>query len=181
MRFIKGVDDTKSKNKFYENPDHMVGVTKNGDRFLFSKEDLCKVMDHTWCLKKSSNGIPYVVTRLIVNETLKTGYLHRLIMEPGYDMEVDHINHNVLDNRRENLRLCTREQNLMNRRKNKKSSSQFKGVSFYRPLNKWKAQIKINHKKIHIGYFENEIDAAKAYNKAAILYFGDFAYLNNIA
>lgn len=69
---------------------------------------------------------------------------------------------------------------MKNRRKNKQGSSKYKGVYFYKPLNKWNAQIEINSKKIHLGYYQNEVEAAKAYNLAALLYHGEFALLNTV-
>ena len=105
--------------------------------------------------------------------------MHREIMNapPGY--MVDHINHDTLDNRRENLRLCTYAENARNRRKTR-GTSQYKGV--YRPWNDscWWASIKVNRRTIHLGWFTAERDAARAYNAAALKYHGTFACLNDI-
>ena len=93
-------------------------------------------------------------------------------------MEVDHINGNGLDNRKANLRLCTRAQNQMNSIKRTGKSSIFKGVSWHKNAWKWRANIKINQKDIHIGYFDTELEAAEAYDIEAIRLFGSFAKTN---
>jgi hypothetical protein len=91
----------------------------------------------------------------------------------------DHINHNGLDNRKANLRQATRAQNCWNKRKQKGShSSKYKGVSWLSREKKWQARIQANGRKIFIGSFKNEIDAAKAYDRAAKKYYKEFASLN---
>lgn len=88
---------------------------------------------------------------------------------------VDHINGNGLDNRRVNLRLATSLQNQGNSRKRRNASSYYKGVSWYKPLKKWRAQIKVDKHVIHLGYFVSEEEAAIVYQEAAIAHFGEFA------
>lgn len=107
--------------------------------------------------------------------------MHRLIMGNICDeFNVDHINGNGLDNRRENLRICTNSQNAMNRRKLLGCSSIYKGVFYQKRLKKWAARYKINGVRTVIGYFDNEEGAALAYNKAVKIHFGEFALLNTI-
>lgn len=89
-------------------------------------------------------------------------------------MQVDHIDHNGLNNQKSNIRNCTRQQNQGN--KICKHKSNYKGVYFDRKY--IKASIQFNHKSIHIGNFKTEYDAAVAYDKKAKLLFGDFAYTN---
>lgn len=95
-------------------------------------------------------------------------------------MQVDHINLNAFDNRVENLRLATHQQNSFNRDSNKVASSKFKGVCWVTKTKRWHAQIKIDQKTTHLGNFVNEIDAAKAYNEAAKKLFNNFAFLNEL-
>ena len=84
-----------------------------------------------------------------------------------------------MDNRRVNLRAATRAQNVRNRKKYTKSgSSKYKGVSWKKDNGKWSARIGLNNKSIFLGNFEKELDAAKAYDKAAKKYHGEFACLN---
>ncbi len=109
-----------------------------------------------------------------------TIYMHRLILGVSGGKVADHVNRDKLDNRRVNLRICTQRQNCMNQAGSKNGSSEFKGVGFFKRDKNWHAQIMVNRKQIHIGYFGSEIDAAKAYNDKAKEYFGEFAYLNQI-
>lgn len=101
-------------------------------------------------------------------------YMHRLIMGNPEGYLVDHKNGDTLDNRRSNLRICTKSQNAQNIKK-----AGYKGVSMY-PNHKYRAYIVIHNKQINLGVFDTEIEAAKAYNSAAKKYFGEFASLNQV-
>ena len=104
-------------------------------------------------------------------------YMHRLIMNTPDTIDVDHKDHNGLNNQRCNLRNCTRSQNMMNVKK----KYGYKGVSWFKHNDKYTSQIMFNYKNIHLGYYKTSEEAALAYNKAAIKYFGKFAYLNIIS
>jgi hypothetical protein len=108
-------------------------------------------------------------------------YMHREIMKYyGYKIEgffIDHINHNSLDNRKENLRLVNDSQSQMNRKITNKVG--FKGVNLYRN-GKWRAFSKINQKQIHLGYFNTKEEAAQVYNNFAIKNFKEYAFINKI-
>ncbi len=95
---------------------------------------------------------------------------------------VDHVNSDGLDNRRSNLRICTKCENNRHRRKSiiRRTASQYKGVTWHKRNQKWMATIRKDRKIYHLGYFEIEIEAAKTYNEAAIKYHGDFACLNDL-
>jgi len=101
-------------------------------------------------------------------------------LEYGDPRHGDHQNHNTLDNRRSNIRICTSRQNSMNRKPDQNTSSKYKGVSWENSRNKWQAHITIKGKKKHLGYFQTEELAALTYNEAAKKYFKEFAYLNVI-
>jgi len=105
--------------------------------------------------------------------------LHRAIMDFPSD-DVDHINLIKLDNRKVNLRACSRSQNMANSGARSTNTSGYKGVSWVEKKNKWRASIRVNYTSIHIGYYKLKEEAAKAYNLAALKHFGDFAYLNTI-
>jgi hypothetical protein len=94
-------------------------------------------------------------------------------------MQCDHINHNGLDNRRCNLRLCTHQQNCFNKKPKPGCTNKYKGVYRSHESKKWRAEIRRNGRKIHIGHFDYEQDAAIAYDDYAIELFGEFAYLNH--
>jgi hypothetical protein len=105
--------------------------------------------------------------------------MHRVIAAPPVGVEVDHINGNRLDNRRENLRLCSRTQNARNKaRKSTGAASRFKGVWRNRSCLKWQAGIEVDGRRIHLGLYWREIDAALAYDRAALEHFGEFARTN---
>lgn len=109
----------------------------------------------------------------------KLGYMHRFIMNYPKNYQVDHINGNKLDNRKENLRLATSSQNHVNSLKNI-GLSNFKGVRKQAGRNKWRVDIQYNKKKIYIGNFENKKEAAMTYNYFAREIYGEFAYLNKV-
>ena len=102
-------------------------------------------------------------------------YLHRLISNAPKGKDVDHINGNTLDNRRVNLRIVTRQQNLMNSRPRRNG---FKGVYWQSHRNKWRAQIVFNGEHVTIGSFDSERKAAVAYDEMAFNLYGDYAKLN---
>ncbi len=106
--------------------------------------------------------------------------MHREILKVPAGMFVDHINHNGLDNRRANLRPATQAQNARNRRKQQKSNvhSKYKGLTWYKREKRWAVRVMVNRESKFIGYFNNELDAARAYDQAAREYHGHFASLN---
>lgn len=108
----------------------------------------------------------------------RTIFMHREILETPDGFLTDHIDHNGLNNQRVNLRIALPFQNQGNRLGNRLSKSQYKGVSWHKEKHKWQSKIKTKVKIKHLGYFESEIDAALAYDKAAKEVFGEFAYLN---
>lgn len=121
----------------------------------------------------------YACRRYTENGKTKKVYMQKVVNNTPKGMDTDHINCDKLDNRKENLRSVTRSQNNANMPKiQKKCSSRFKGVCWHKQRNKWKAEIKVNGVRKHLGVFINEADAATAYNEAAKQNFGEFAKLN---
>jgi hypothetical protein len=104
--------------------------------------------------------------------------LHRFLLDAPPGVEVDHRNGDSLDNRRTNLRLCSHAQNMANQRHRSGGTSRFRGVTRGRRHGRWFARIKVNYRGIHLGTFDDEREAAKAYDAAARLHFGEFARLN---
>ena len=104
--------------------------------------------------------------------------MHRLIMGAKKGQIVDHKNGDTLDNRRKNLRICSKIQNVQNAKMPITNKSGYKGVCLKKGSNRWAVQIASKGKKIHIGYFGTPLEGAKAYNKAARKHHGEFARLN---
>ena len=107
-------------------------------------------------------------------------YMHRYLMQPPKEYDIDHKNRNGLDNRKNNLRICTKTQNQGNRLLGKDNTSGFKGVSFHKASNKFSAYIRMNNKRKWLGLFNDKLKAAKVYNQAAKQYFGEFSLLNKV-
>jgi hypothetical protein len=101
-------------------------------------------------------------------------------MNASKDKHVDHINGDRLDNRKQNLRLCTQTENNQNSRCLKPKTSAYKGVCWSKSKKKWIAQICANGKSIFIGHYNKEQDAAYSYNLKAEELHGDFARLNSV-
>lgn len=144
---------------------------KRGGFALVDDEDFEKL--NKWKWHKNIRG--YVVG--YVNR--KKIFLHRFIVEVPKGLFIDHINHDPLDNRKENLRICTGRQNSYNQkpiRKNNKSG--FKGVFWKENHKKWYAVIGIDNTKKYLGFFDDKVKAAKAYDNAAKKLHGKFASLN---
>ena len=119
---------------------------------------------YKWCVQRGSGG-----DWRAMRKAPRAGgagdsiLMHRAIAGAPSGMVVDHINHNSLDNRRANLRVCTHAENLRNRTGNKDSSSQYLGVSWHKARGKWTAQIEIEGRKKHLGYFVDEESAARQF------------------
>ena len=113
----------------------------------------------------------------------KTVLMHRFIINAPKDMEIDHINGNGLDNRKSNLRICTRSQNAANHKLLSSNKSGYTGVHYAnteKRRKRWVASLRANGKKKIIGRFYTREEAAIVYNEAAIKYHGKFARLNLI-
>jgi hypothetical protein len=145
-------------------------IVEPADYYLFG--------DFKWYL--SGRGINYYAARSTKAEKggTKIVYLHREIMNHPVGLLVDHKNSNTLDNRRTNLRLATKAENVHNSRKRANTSSRFIGVYCDKRCGRWTAQIVYQGKTISLGRFDSEIDAAHAYDEAAQKYRGEFARLN---
>lgn len=104
--------------------------------------------------------------------------MHREIMRPPPGMVVDHVNHNTLDNRKSNLRICTPQQNQFNQQRKHTTRPGRKGVYFFKKTGKWYSQICLEGSNKHLGYFLTDAEAAQAYDNAAKTHFGEFACLN---
>jgi hypothetical protein len=140
-----------------------IGWTDKGKEFYFDLEDYDKIKDYYWSECKG-----YICTSDCGMR------MHRLILEvDDKSKDVDHRDHNKTNNRKSNLRICTRSQNSMNRQN-------VVGVFWDKSRNKWLAQIKKNYKTIHLGRFDKFEDALKSRKEAEEKYFGEYSYDNSI-
>ena len=138
---------------------------KPGKRIKIGNKAGC--LHHTGYLAVVTNSVQYRMHRII------WCYHFGPIADT---LEIDHIDGDKTNNMIENLRLATRSQNKFNnKRANRNSKSNILGVSWYEAKSKWRAQIRINYKKIHLGYFVNQEDAIAARKAAELQYFGEFA------
>ncbi len=137
---------------------------------LIDDEDANVVRKYKWTLHKGKN------TNYVRACGPRKIYMHRLIMAAPKHSEVDHKNRNGLDNQRSNLRLCTRQQNCCNKKLKSAKTSLYRGVSF--KSGKWRVQITVNQQVMHIGLFQDEMEAARAYDARVQKCFGEFATLN---
>jgi hypothetical protein len=151
---------------------------------LVDREDYFKLLLKKWHLQKYPHNKCYAATSKRHTKTkCDTIKMHRFIMNVTESkVLIDHKDGNGLNNQKSNLRIANAAQNRANsvKCKNKKSSI-YQGVCWVEERKKWRVKINVNRKQIQLGYFKEETDAAKAYNEAAIKYFGEFAKPNVIS
>ncbi|HUW19242.1 MAG TPA: HNH endonuclease [Sedimentisphaerales bacterium] len=144
-----------------------------GQFAVVDAEDYPTLSQFTWFAEGTKKNC-YAVRK----ENGKSIKMHRQITNAPDHLVVDHIDHNGLNNRRSNLRLATFTQNCRNQRRLSHGSSKYKGVHWNKKAKKWAAAIRCDNKTRHLGYFHDEIQAARAYDRAARNYHGVFASLN---
>lgn len=149
---------------------------------LVDDEDYEQLNKHKWCAVHVADNHYYASRTEHLSDRKQTVYMHQAIMgmlSKGSGIHIDHINGDGLDNRRDNLRVCTHSQNLRNSGPRNPISGH-KGVYPTGKSGKWKAAITENGKYQHLGVFLTLEAAARAYNKATLKYHSEFAYQNAI-
>ena len=145
---------------------------------IVDDEDYERVMQHKWCAVQSYRTW-YATTNIKINGQYTIKAMHQLIRGKN---GTDHIDGDGLNNRRNNLRGCTPGQNAANNRKHRDGKySRYKGVCYQaagKRLRRWFARIVVNCKQIYLGFYATGVEAARAYDVAAIQYFGEYARLN---
>lgn len=137
---------------------------------LIDKEDLEKVSAYKWHIEHSRKNLNYAQTSL-PGHTLR---LHRLIMQS--DLQIDHINHNGLDNRKCNLRICTNAENNRNKNTNLNPKSGYTGIRYNEKCNSYYVRIMVNKKEISLGHYHSLEEALKARRDGELKYFGEYAF-----
>lgn len=148
----------------HEKENYVEGRFHNGESFLIDFEDFEKVSNYFWSYTKGY---------AIKSENRQP--MHRFILglgsEDRYKVEVDHINRNRLDNRKSNLRVVTRQENMYNKSEYKNNTSGVRGVKWNKARQKWQVQINFDKKRIHLGMFTDLEEAKQARLKAEKEYF----------
>lgn len=149
-------------------------ILSKGGVAIVDDDDYEKLCEFNWYIVESRTPGRVYACRKVNGKKL---YMHKSLLECS-DLDIDHINGNALDNRKSNLRTVTRSQNNYNSSTRKGCSSKYKGVSISSSNSKFRAIAKIDGKNKHLGYFANELEAASAYDSAAVKHFGEYARFN---
>jgi len=145
---------------------------------IVDDEDFKWLSRYKWYAKKDYNTF-YAVRNTGKSPNQRQIYMHKQIMGVLPGIQIDHINHNGLNNRKCFLRICSNAQNQRNQQVlPNRGKSIYKGVSWCKRSKKWVAQIIYNHKHKFLGYRNSEIECAELYDKKAKELFGEFASLN---
>ena len=143
--------------------------------FLIDEDDFKTVKNYSWFNGKRG----YPITHIKENGISKTQPLHKLLFpNVGYDMDIDHINGNKMDNRRKNLRICTHQENMFNQKRRNTNSSGYIGVAFHKSACKYEAYITHGYKKHYLGVYDTAQEAALVRDKYAVKLYGEYARLN---
>ena len=162
---------SKKYNNYTDCGDYIIGFTTKGYEYYIDKEDFDKIKKYCWTTDKQG----YLVTT-VYEEKKKGLKMHRLIMNCPKNKYVDHINHNVADNRKSNLLIVTNSQNNMNKKILNANTSGITGVYYSKDYNKWYSIITENKKVHHLGYYKNKQEAIKARKNAEDKYFQEYSY-----
>jgi len=156
-------------------------ILNKGMVAIVDDEDYDRINKYKWYVCKNKSGNVSAKRNYFYNGKNHGVYMHREIVNAtDPNIPVDHINHNRLDNRKENLRICTQLQNAANKKIYTNNKTGYKGCTLNKITGKYLAGIRVNNKQIWLGTYETAKEAALIYNKAASFYFGEFALLNEI-
>jgi hypothetical protein len=146
---------------------------------IVDDEDYERLSKYRWFASKVGNNW-YALRHSPRGQSPATVKMHRVVVGLEYrdKKQLDHINHNGLDNRRSNLRICDYAANQHNRKIRGTGTSQYKGVDLIAGRKKWRARICKQYRTYELGEFASEKEAAAAYDGAAIILFGEFACIN---
>ena len=170
LRNITGADGFILQNKYKILKDSVIVYTTNNDEILIDLADFNLIKNYYISL----GGWGYAsIRKLGVKESVQS--LHRFLLNPSDDKVVDHINHNILDNRRCNLRICSHQENIFNQTAKSNNSSGRRGVYWNKEKKKWNVKLCINDENKNFGYYSDFDEATKVRRLAEIKYFGEYA------
>jgi len=151
---------------------------------LVDDSDYLDLVRHNWTAQHIPLTGGFYAYRWVATQDGRSRiYMHRQVMGVGSDKQVDHRNHQTLDNRRGNLRVATRTQNAQNRKARRGFASRYKGITRREMDSKSRPWVTLivhptTKKQIRLGCFSTEEEAARAYDRAAVEHYGEFAHLN---
>ena len=148
-----------------------------GKYALIDDKDFDNLSTMSWQVHKLGNNY-YAYHCSNIKGKTKNIKMHRYLLNYPTGMDIDHINGNGLDNRRENLRICTRSENLRNSKLRNNNTSGYKGVSWSKMRKKWIVQIRFDNKSKCLGFYSDKIRAAHIYDLVSLDYYGDYARTN---
>lgn len=147
--------------------------TRKGEEIFVDDEDYDELSEYTWRVNKYNYAVR-TTTKKEGKRPQTLVLMHRQIMNAPKGMVVDHIDHNKLNNQKNNLRICTDQENAWNRKVRKGNVSGVQGVRWDKKRERWGASISVAYNEIYLGSFTNVEDAAKARKEAEIEYYGEF-------
>jgi|SRR6266850_2177403 len=166
------------RHEVFQPPDQsykIIPLTK-GQNALVDTVDFDRINQWNWSASAYGNPTKFRAVRCVNDRII---LMHHAVLELPGDTEIDHESGDGLDNRRKNLRLCTRQQNSFNKGRMSRNTSGYKGVSWDKRLSMWRAQIRTGGRSMSIGRHKTAEAAARAYDEAAKRLHGGFARLNS--
>lgn len=167
-KLIEANKARKKINTYDLSGEYGIGYLFNGEFFYFDLEDYDLIKNYRWSKKERG----YIYTK----QENKYIRMHRLVMNCPDDMDIDHINHNTMDNRKSNLRIVTKSQNHMNKTIYKNNTSGVKGISWDSRKNKWLVELQKENTKIKIGRYDDFNEAVEARLEAEYKYHTGYRY-----